>query len=60
MLQSRQKLLSTLTNKDLKDLFTKLHKSVNGNSMEEFLDLMDKVLDSLNIMMKKMDKKKEK
>ncbi len=49
-----------LDNKDLKESFTKLNKALSGNSIEEFTNFVDDVLFHMNIMTKKMDKKKEK
>lgn len=59
-MQNRQKVLNSIDNKDLKEVFNKLNKSVNGNCIDEFMNAVEDVLAALNIMMKKMDKKKEK
>ncbi|KAK7605267.1 hypothetical protein V9T40_007125 [Parthenolecanium corni] len=58
--KSYQKIITSVDNKEVKDAFTKLQKAMNGSSIEEFVSSVDDVLSVLNIMMKKMDKKKEK
>ncbi|XP_065225139.1 E3 UFM1-protein ligase 1 homolog isoform X2 [Planococcus citri] len=58
--EARNKVLSTIDNKELKETFVKLNKSVGGNSVDEFMNAVEDALAILNIMMKKMDKKKEK
>ncbi|NWS56846.1 UFL1 ligase, partial [Chunga burmeisteri] len=54
----RTKILGKLP-EDTKGPLTKLHTSLNGKSVEEFLSWLDSAVDICGIMVKKGDKKKE-
>ncbi|XP_025894948.1 E3 UFM1-protein ligase 1 [Nothoprocta perdicaria] len=54
----RAKILSKLP-EDTRGPLTKLHTSLNGKSLEDFLSYLDSAADVCDIMVKKGDKKKE-
>uniref|UniRef100_A0A663LQS6 E3 UFM1-protein ligase 1 n=1 Tax=Athene cunicularia TaxID=194338 RepID=A0A663LQS6_ATHCN len=54
----RTKILGKLA-EDTKGPLTKLHTSLNGKSIEDFLSCLDSAVDICGIMVKKGDKKKE-
>ncbi|NWX85903.1 UFL1 ligase, partial [Nothoprocta pentlandii] len=54
----RTKILSKLP-EDTRGPLTKLHTSLNGKSLEDFLSYLDSAADVCDIMVKKGDKKKE-
>ncbi|NXX14603.1 UFL1 ligase, partial [Podargus strigoides] len=54
----RTKILGKLP-EDTKGPLTKLHNSLNGKSIEDFLSCLDSAVDICGIMVKKGDKKKE-
>ncbi|XP_056343694.1 E3 UFM1-protein ligase 1 [Oenanthe melanoleuca] len=56
--EGRIKILSKLP-EDTKGPLTKLHTSLNGKSIEDFLSCLDSAVDICGIMVKKGDKKKE-
>ncbi|XP_032910889.1 E3 UFM1-protein ligase 1 [Catharus ustulatus] len=56
--EGRIKILSKLP-EDTKGPLTKLHTSLNGKSIEDFLSCLDSTVDICGIMVKKGDKKKE-
>lgn len=53
-------ILNKTTDKDIKESFANLHKSLNGTSVDELLAFAEDTFSRINIMMKKLDKKKEK
>ncbi|NXW71716.1 UFL1 ligase, partial [Hirundo rustica] len=56
--EGRIKILGKLP-EDTKGPLTKLHNSLNGKSIEDFLSCLDSAVDICGIMVKKGDKKKE-
>ncbi|XP_062345876.1 E3 UFM1-protein ligase 1 isoform X1 [Cinclus cinclus] len=56
--EGRIKILGKLP-EDTKSPLTKLHTSLNGKSIEDFLSCLDSAVDICGIMVKKGDKKKE-
>ncbi|NWR93013.1 UFL1 ligase, partial [Furnarius figulus] len=56
--EGRTKILGKLP-EDTKGPLTKLHTSLNGKSVEDFLSCLDSTVDICGIMVKKGDKKKE-
>ncbi|KAJ7406020.1 E3 UFM1-protein ligase 1 [Willisornis vidua] len=56
--EGRTKILGKLP-EDTKGPLTKLHTSLNGKSIEDFLSCLDSAVDICGIMVKKGDKKKE-
>lgn len=58
VLQMRQKLL-TEVQKDTREPLTKLHKSLVGNCIEEFMAAVEPAFACIDIVVKKPDKKKD-
>lgn len=58
--ENRMQILNKTTDKDIKESFANLHKSLNGTSVDELLAFAEDTFSRINIMMKKLDKKKEK
>ncbi|KAH0622158.1 hypothetical protein JD844_024212 [Phrynosoma platyrhinos] len=56
--EMRKKILSTLP-EETRGPLTKLHISLNGKSLEEFVSCLDAAAEACDIMVKKGDKKKE-
>nr|XP_056712608.1 E3 UFM1-protein ligase 1 [Euleptes europaea] len=56
--EMRKKILSTLQ-EEMRSPLTKLHISLNGKSLEEFLTALDAATEACDIMVKRGDKKKE-
>uniref|UniRef100_A0A8D0HAR1 E3 UFM1-protein ligase 1 n=1 Tax=Sphenodon punctatus TaxID=8508 RepID=A0A8D0HAR1_SPHPU len=56
--EGRKKILGKLS-EETKGPLTKLHTSLNGKSLEDFLSCLDLAADAYDIMVKKGDKKKE-
>ncbi|KAG7188881.1 hypothetical protein KM043_008487 [Ampulex compressa] len=56
--EGRQKLLSDLP-LDIKEPLTTIHKSIAGNSIEDFLNSVDPAMAACCLVLKKYDKKKE-
>ncbi|XP_032999345.1 E3 UFM1-protein ligase 1 [Lacerta agilis] len=56
--EMRKKILSTLS-EETRGPLTKLHISLNGKSLEEFVACLDAAAEACDIMVKKGDKKKE-
>ncbi|XP_053237469.1 E3 UFM1-protein ligase 1 [Podarcis raffonei] len=56
--EMRKKILSTLS-EETRGPLTKLHISLNGKSLEEFVSCLDAAAEACDIMVKKGDKKKE-
>ncbi|XP_062980936.1 E3 UFM1-protein ligase 1 isoform X2 [Elgaria multicarinata webbii] len=56
--EMRKKILSTLP-EETRGPLTKLHVSINGKSLEEFVSCLDAAAEACDIMVKKGDKKKE-
>uniref|UniRef100_A0A8D0CBF6 E3 UFM1-protein ligase 1 n=1 Tax=Salvator merianae TaxID=96440 RepID=A0A8D0CBF6_SALMN len=56
--EMRKKILSTLP-EETKGPLTKLHISLNGKSLEEFVSCLDAAAEACDIMVKKGDKKRE-
>ncbi|XP_060093344.1 E3 UFM1-protein ligase 1 [Heteronotia binoei] len=56
--EMRKKILSTL-HEEMRGPLTKLHISLNGKSLEEFISAFDAATEACDIMVKRGDKKKE-
>ncbi|XP_061479361.1 E3 UFM1-protein ligase 1 [Rhineura floridana] len=56
--EMRKKILSTLP-EEMRGHLTKLHLSLNGKSLEEFVSCLDAAAEACDIMVKRGDKKKE-
>ncbi|KAF7253778.1 E3 UFM1-protein ligase 1 [Varanus komodoensis] len=56
--EMRKKILSTLP-EETRGSLTKLHLSLNGKSLEEFVSCLDAAAEACDIMVKRGDKKKE-
>nr|XP_034965254.1 E3 UFM1-protein ligase 1 isoform X2 [Zootoca vivipara] len=56
--EMRKKILSTLS-EETRGPLTKLHISLNGKSLEEFVSCLDAAAEACDIMVKRGDKKKE-
>ncbi|XP_077160006.1 E3 UFM1-protein ligase 1 isoform X2 [Paroedura picta] len=56
--EMRKKILSTL-HEDMRGPLTKLHISLNGKNLEEFVSALDSATEACDIMVKRGDKKKE-
>ncbi|KAL8186278.1 UNVERIFIED_CONTAM: E3 UFM1-protein ligase 1 [Gekko kuhli] len=56
--EMRKKILSTL-HEEMRGPLTKLHVSLNGKSLEEFVSALDAATEACDIMVKRGDKKKE-
>ncbi|XP_015279587.1 PREDICTED: E3 UFM1-protein ligase 1 [Gekko japonicus] len=56
--EMRKKILSTL-HEEMRGPLTKLHISLNGKSLEEFVSALDAATEACDIMVKRGDKKKE-
>ncbi|XP_043526018.1 E3 UFM1-protein ligase 1 homolog isoform X1 [Frieseomelitta varia] len=56
--ETRQKMLLDLP-EDVKEPLTNIHKSIAGNSIDDFLNFVDAAMASCCLVLKKYDKKKE-
>ncbi|KAK1135631.1 hypothetical protein K0M31_000219 [Melipona bicolor] len=56
--ETRQKMLLDLPG-DVKEPLTNIHKSISGNSIDDFLNFVDAAMASCCLVLKKYDKKKE-
>lgn len=56
--EMRQKICSEI-GKELRDPLSKLNKTLVGNSLEEFMSILESVLSSIDLVIRKPDKKKD-